>query len=110
MVVHEDLVGRDRGRMAIFQSAPWPGTSISLTTKVGDAVENVVLVGHMVVERHRLDTQLLARCAHGQRLGPALADQLDGGAGRGLPGQGVRRSPVRGAFRAAALLPGPGAV
>ncbi len=37
-----------------------------------DAVHNVVLVGDVVVERHRLDPELLAEPAHGKRLEAVL--------------------------------------
>ena len=40
--------------------------------QVDDAVEDVVLVRHVVVQRHRLDPELLAEPAHGQRADPAL--------------------------------------
>jgi len=48
--------------------------------QVGDAIEDVVLVGHVVVQRHRLDPDLPAEPAHGQRVDPALVGKHDGGA------------------------------
>ena len=44
---------------------------------LGGAVEDVVLVGDVVVERHRLDTQLLPEPAHRQRLDALRVSQSD---------------------------------
>ena len=46
---------------------------------VDHAVEEVVLVGDVVVERHRLDAERLAELAHGQRADPALVGEGNGG-------------------------------
>ena len=40
--------------------------------EVDDAVEDSLLVGEVVVERHRLDAERLAELAHAERLEPAL--------------------------------------
>ena len=45
--------------------------------EVEDAVEDVVLVGDVVVERHRLEAERLAELAHRQRLDPALVGELE---------------------------------
>ena len=81
-----------RWRMAVFQSVPVGGHLDVAQDQVDDAVEDVVLVGHVVVQRHRLDPELLAEPAHGQRLDPALVGQGDGGAQHPLPAQ--RGSPL----------------
>ena len=45
--------------------------------EVEDAVEDVVLVGDVVVQRHRLEAERLAELAHRQRLDPALVGELE---------------------------------
>ena len=53
-----DLAGEiARRRMAPPQSARRAGSSISPNTKVDHAVQQVVLVGDVVVQRHRLDPE-----------------------------------------------------
>ena len=74
-------------RSSVFQSASPEGTSISSSTRVDDPVEDVVLVRDVVVERHRLDAELLAELAHRQRLDPACVGEREGGAQHALPGQ-----------------------
>ena len=45
--------------------------------EVEHAVEEVVLVGDVVVERHGLEAERLAELAHRQRLDPALVGELE---------------------------------
>ena len=44
-----------------------------------DAIQQVVLVPDVTVERHRLDAELLAELAHAERIEPASVGELDGG-------------------------------
>ena len=86
-------------------SSPRPaaGRSISPTIDLDDAVEQVVLVPDVAVERHRVDAQLLAELAHAQGLEAAAVGELDGGPEHALAGQrraalsrfGRLRSPCR---------------
>ena len=46
-----------------------------------------LLVGDVVVERHRLDPERLAELAHAERLEPARVGEGDGGAQHPLPAQ-----------------------
>ena len=59
--------------------------------EVDHPVEEVVLVGDVVVERHRLDAELLGELAHRQLLGAALVGQRDRGAQDALAAE--RRAP-----------------
>ena len=52
-----------------------------------DAVEQVVLVPDVAVERHGLDAQLLPEPAHAQPLEAVTVRELDGGKEHALPGQ-----------------------
>ena len=54
---------------------------------IDHAVQQVVLVGDVVVERHRLDRQLLAEPAHAQRVDPLSVRELDGSGQHALPVQ-----------------------
>ena len=54
---------------------------------VDDAVQNVVLVLDVVVERHRLDAERLGELAHAERVDPAAIGQVDRGAQDAFPGQ-----------------------
>ena len=45
--------------------------------EVEDAVEHVVLVRDVVVQRHRLEAEHLAELPHGQRLDPALVGEVE---------------------------------
>ena len=47
--------------------------------EVDHPVHEIVLVGEVVVEGHRLDPELLAELAHRECLEPALVGALDGG-------------------------------
>ena len=63
--------------------------------EIDDAVQDVVLVGDVVVERHRLDLELLTEPAHGERLDPARIGENQGGAQNALPAQGRSRLGIR---------------
>ena len=54
------------------------------------AVEDLLLVGDVVVERHGLDPEPLGERAHGHRLDTGLVRELDGGAQHPLPLRGTR--------------------
>src|SRR4029453_2345463 len=63
--------------------------------RVDHAVEEVVLVGDVVVERHRGAAELLAELAHAEGLDAVSVGEVDGGAqdtlsGPGGPGIGAR--------------------
>ena len=58
---------------------------------VDHAVEELVLVGHVLVERHRHHAQFLRELAHVQRLDPGVVGERDGGAQHPVPAQRVRR-------------------
>ena len=53
-----------------------------------DAVQDRILVGDVVVERHRLDAELVGEVAHRQRVDAARVGEFDGRAQHPLPGQG----------------------
>src|SRR5207248_8248657 len=56
-----------------------PGTQRYLADHgIGHAVQEVVLVAHVRVEGHRLDTQLLREPAHADRLDAVPIGELDG--------------------------------
>ena len=52
---------------------------------INHPVQQVVLVGDVVVERHRLDRQLLAEPAHAQRVDPPSVRELNGSRQHALP-------------------------
>jgi hypothetical protein len=52
--------------------------------QVDHAVEQVAAVGHVVVQRHRLDAELLGQLAHRQLLDAARVGQRDRGAQHAL--------------------------
>ncbi len=81
----------DAPRTDCCQSAPASGGSISLDDEVDHAVEQLVLVGHVLVERHRDDAELLREPAHVDRVDPGRVGEVDGGAQHAVPVQGVRR-------------------
>ena len=64
--------------------------------EVDHAVEHVVLVGHVVVERHRFDPEPQSELAHGQCVDALLVGKRDGGAQHPLP---VERRPRLGIRR-----------
>ena len=66
-VAQEHLVGRDRGPADRLLPVGVARRHLDLAgDRVDDAVEEVVLVRHVVVERHRLDSELLAELAHAE--------------------------------------------
>ena len=78
-----------RSRIAVIQSAPPRGRSISPKTRLTDAaVEELVLVGHMVVERHGLDLEGVTRL---QRMPSAAIPLGVGEAWRRRTGTAARR-------------------
>src|SRR6202035_2914317 len=48
--------------------------------QIDEPIEDVLLIGDMVVERHRLDSKLLSEPAHGERLDPLGVGQNQRGA------------------------------
>src|SRR4029453_5894280 len=60
--------------------------------RVDHAVEEVVFVGDVVVERHRGAAELLAELAHAEGLDAVSVGEVDGGAQDTLSGQGGRGS------------------
>ena len=54
---------------------------------IDHAIQQVVLVGDVVVERHRLDRQLLAEATHAQRVDPLSVCQLDSSRQHAFPVQ-----------------------
>ena len=87
-VAQEDLVRRDRGPTDRRLPVGLAGGHLDLARdQLDDAVQEVVLVGHVVVERHRLDPELLAELAHAERLDPAFVRERDRGAQHPLPAQ-----------------------
>jgi hypothetical protein len=59
---------------------------------VGDPFEKILTPVDVAVQRHRLDPELLAEPAHGQRGQAVLVDERDGGLDDPVPGQ---RRPLR---------------
>ena len=55
--------------------------------QVDHAVEELVLVGHVVVQRHGLDPEGFAELAHTERRDPALVGEGDGSTQHPLPTQ-----------------------
>ena len=84
----EDVVRRDR--MPAQGVLPIPGLrQLDLAhDEVGDPVQQVVLVRDVVVERHRLDPELLPEPAHAERLDPVVVGERDGGTEHALSRQG----------------------
>jgi len=80
-MAQEDLMCRDgapaEGRLPV---AVLGGTLDLADDKIQDAIEDVVLVGQVVVKRHRLDAKPLRELAHRERLDPARIGDLQGGA------------------------------
>jgi hypothetical protein len=54
---------------------------------VDHLVEELLLVGHVVVERHRARAELVCELAHRQRLDPVSRGERDGGVQHALLGQ-----------------------
>jgi len=72
--------------MAVFQSAGSDGTAFA-ENEIGKAVEDVVLVGDVVVEGHRLDLEFLSEPTHRERLDPGHVDKSDGSTKHPFPAQ-----------------------
>src|SRR4051794_9533124 len=73
--------GRDRALAQLGLPVPVRRGRVDLAEDdVDHPVEEVGLAGDVVVERHRLDPELLGELAHRQLLGPTLVGQRDGGA------------------------------
>ena len=90
-MLEEHLVRRDHapahGRLPVGVV----GSEVDLgRNEVDDAVDDVVLRGDVVVERHRLDAELLRDLPHAHRLDPTLVGELHRGAQDAISGQGVR--------------------
>ena len=66
-------------RRAGFQSLVVVGRSISADDQLHEAVEQVVLVADVPIQRHRVDAELLSELAHAQRLDAASIGEIDGG-------------------------------
>ena len=92
-MLKEHLVRRDHapahGRLPVVSV----GSKVDLgRDEVDDAVDDLVLRGDVVVERHRLDAELLRDLPHAHRLDPAFVGELHRGAQDALFAQ-------RGSFR-----------
>ena len=59
--------------------------------RLDDTVEQGLLVGDVVVQRHRLDAERLGEVAHGEGLDALRVGELDGGGEHPLPGEGEPR-------------------
>jgi hypothetical protein len=78
-VTSEDSLGRGRSPAhGLFPVDRVRGKVDLAHHEIDHAVEDVVLVGHVVVERHRLDTEPLAELAHCERPKARLVDERDG--------------------------------
>ena len=64
-------------RRVAFQPSPGSGRPIWPTSDLDHAVEEVVLVPDVAVDRHRLDAQLLPELAHAERLEAAAIGEVD---------------------------------
>ena len=64
--------------MAVRQSTSRDGQHELARDPVGDACQDLVFVGDVLVQRHRLDAQVLAEPAHRDRAEPLPVGQLDG--------------------------------
>ena len=74
----EDIVGRDRPATHRLLPVVYVESQVDLARdELDHAVEDVVLVGHVVVQRHRLDAELLGELAHAERLDPTLVGKVD---------------------------------
>lgn len=56
--------------------------------EIDDAVQEVVLVGHVVVERHRLDAERITEPAHGEAVQTFTVRQLHGRAKQAISREG----------------------
>jgi hypothetical protein len=91
-VAQHRLVGRDRDLTNSGLPIGLAGREDDLAPRcVHDAVQDVVLVGDVVVQRHRLDPELLGELAHAERFDPAFVGKSDGRAQHTLAAQGDPR-------------------
>ena len=95
-----------RWRMAVFQSAPRRRQIDLAEHEIDHAVEEVVLVGHVVVQRHRLDPELVAEPAHAQRRDAVLIGKGDRGRSTRSRLKGLRGFVAGLVFGAIYFLPG----
>ena len=56
--------------------------------EVGHAVQNVILIGYVIVERHGFDAEARAEGSHAQRFDAALVGEVDGGGEHARAGEG----------------------
>ena len=90
-VQDERLVSRDRARAhRRLPIASRRGQLELPDHEIDDTRENLALARDVVVQRHRLDAELLGEPAHGQRFEALLVGEANGGAQHELPAQ--RRS------------------
>ena len=102
LVVHQDGPGGERpvpdGSLPVVGAGREVDT-VDAFLDLGDedvdhSVEDVLLVVHVVVERHRLYAERFGEVAHAERLEPLAVGEVDGGAQDALPAQreaGLRR-------------------
>src|SRR5437773_11633979 len=80
-MTHENVVSRDRappdGRLPVGTAG---GQFELRDDDVEDPIEDLVLVGDVVVDGHCLDAELLREPPHAERLDPALVCDLNRGA------------------------------
>src|SRR5919198_690390 len=84
------------------RSPPSAGWLIDLAENdVDHAIEDVLLITHVVVERHRLHAELLAELAHAQGFDAVSIGEADGSFKDALPGQwrARRHSPLPAPFQ-----------
>ncbi len=84
-------------RSAAFQSPGRVGQLDLADDHVRDAIEDLVLVPDVAVERHRIDAELLAEPAHAQGVDALAIGEVDGSPKDALLGQG--RPTVRARFQ-----------
>jgi hypothetical protein len=92
-IAHECRLSTSRAEnarrlMASFQSAPLARNLYLADDELDDPIEDRLLVGDVLVERHRLDTELGAQAPHGQRLESVPIGQVDGGLQNPFSAQG----------------------
>ncbi len=87
-MLEEHLVGRDHAPAHRRLPVGSVGSEIDLgRDEVDDAVDDLVLRADVVVERHRLDAELLGDLPHADRLDPALVGELHRGVQHAIPVQ-----------------------
>src|SRR5919108_4355480 len=93
-VPQQDLMRRDR---PLTHGGPPINAADRLIdlaeNKVDHAIQNVLLIPHVVVEGHRLDPKSLAELAHAERFDAVSIGEADGGAPDPVPAQGRSRLP-----------------